>query len=94
MIDKATLRIFFTISGRERLYLRQADVVTAYLNADMDEEVYIKLPKICGDDSNQVRPLLKALWSPESGTTMEQQVCNFHERRGIYSIGKGQVFLL
>ena len=54
VVDKATLRIFFTISGRERLYLRQADVVTAYLNANMYEEVYIKLPKICEDNSNQV----------------------------------------
>ena len=57
-MDKTTLRIFFTISGRERLYLRQADDVTVYLNATiyiyMDKEVYIKLPKICGDNSCQV----------------------------------------
>ena len=39
--------------------MRQADVVTAYLNADMPDEVYIKLPKICGDDPNMVRRLCK-----------------------------------
>ena len=59
VVDKATLRIFFTISGREKLFIRQADVVTAYLNAAMDEEVFIKLPKICGDNSTQVQQLFK-----------------------------------
>ena len=62
MIDKALLRIFFTIAGREHLFMRQADVITAYLNAKMDNEVYIKLPIICGDDNNYVRRLLKALY--------------------------------
>ena len=42
--------------------MRQADVVTAYLNADMPDEVYIKLPKICGDDPSMVRRLYKALY--------------------------------
>ena len=42
--------------------MRQADVVTAYLNATMPDEVYIKLPKICGDDPSMVRRLYKALY--------------------------------
>jgi hypothetical protein len=34
-VDKAlyTTHIFLTISGQEKIYLRQAGVVTAYLNA-------------------------------------------------------------
>ena len=45
VIDKTTLWIFLTIVGRNKLFIRQADVVTAYLNAEMNEEVYIRLPE-------------------------------------------------
>ena len=84
MVDKAMLRIFFTMPGRERLYLRQADVVTAYLNADMDKEVYIKLPKICGDDSNQVRALLKALYGhPKAGQLWNNKFVTFMKEEGF-----------
>ena len=93
MVDKATLRIFFTISGRERLYLRQADVVTAYLNADMDEEVYIKLPKICGDDSNQVRPLLKALYGhPKAGQLWNNKFVTFMNEEGFIQSVRDKCF--
>ena len=33
VVDKTTLRLFFTLVGRKQLFIRQADVVTAYLNA-------------------------------------------------------------
>ena len=72
VVDKATLRIFFTISGREKLYIRQADVVTAYLNAAMDEEVFIKLPKICGYDLKSSMTASQGfIRSPEGRTTLE-----------------------
>ena len=42
--------------------------MTAYLNAEMDEEVYIKLLSICGDDEALVRQLWKALYGhPKAG---------------------------
>ena len=52
-----TSNIFYYPRERELLkyiYIRQADVVTAYLNAALDEEVFIKLPKVCGDNPTQV----------------------------------------
>ena len=41
--------------------LCQVDVVTAFLNAALPEVCFIKLPKVCGDPENNVRPLFKAL---------------------------------
>ena len=38
---------FFTMVARKKLFMRQADVVTAYLNANMPHEVYVKLTYIC-----------------------------------------------
>ena len=54
MVDKITLRLFLTLVGRKQLFIRQADVVTAYLNIAMPDEVYVKLPGICGDDPSLV----------------------------------------
>ena len=54
--------------GRRQLFLRQADVVIAYLHAAMPDEVDIKLPAICGDDPNMVRQLLRTLYGhPKAG---------------------------
>ena len=49
VVDKSTLRIFFTLVGRKGLKMRQADVITAYLNAEMTDEVFVKLLTSCGD---------------------------------------------
>ena len=78
MIDKASLQIFFTIAGREHLFMRQADVITACLNADKDGEVFTKLPKICGDDTNMVPRLLKALYGhPKAGQLWKRKFMSF-----------------
>ena len=39
VVDKTTLRLFFTMAARKKLFMRQADVVTAYLNAEIVEIV-------------------------------------------------------
>ena len=64
--------------GRRQLFLRQADVITAYLNAQMPDEVYIKLPKICGDEDNLVRRLWKALYGhPKAGNLWNSDFVKF-----------------
>ena len=62
VVAKTTLQLFFTMVGRNNLFLRQVDIITAYLNTEMPDEVYIKLPSICGDDADMVRRLLHALF--------------------------------
>ena len=48
-------------------------MVTAYLNGEIDNEVYFKLLPICGDDASLVCQMWNAfVWSSEGGTTLEQ----------------------
>ena len=49
-----------------------------YLNADMLDEEYIKLSKICGDDSDMVRHLQKALYGhPKAGKLWNNDFVGF-----------------
>ena len=70
--------------GRKRLFLRQADVITAYLNANMPDEVYIKLPKICGDAVDLVCRLWKALYGhPKAGNLWNTDFVEFMLQEGF-----------
>ena len=59
VVDKTTIRLFFRMVGRRQLFLRQADVVTAYSNSTMPDEVCVCLPSICGDQPGYVQRLFK-----------------------------------
>ena len=75
--DTMLIRLFFAIVGRHKMFLKQGDVVTAYLNADMDEQVYIKLPEICGDKAGFVREIWKALYGhPKAGQLWNNSFVN------------------
>ena len=64
--------------AKKQLFLRHADVVTACLNASMPDEVYIKLPSICGDNPDIVRKLLRALCNhSKSGNLWKTDFINF-----------------
>ena len=61
VVDKTTLCLLFTMAARKKLFMMQADVVMAYLNANMPDEVFVKLPTL-------VRRLQKALYGhPSAG---------------------------
>ena len=92
-MDKAKKRIFFTISGREKLYLKQADVVIAYWNATMDEEVYIKLPKISVDDLVKVRRFFRALYGhPKAGQLWNNKFVSFMNNKGFIQSVRDKCF--
>lgn len=40
-----SIRLAFAIAARERMHIRQYDVTTAYLNGNLEEEVFMELPK-------------------------------------------------
>ena len=61
-MDKTTIRIFLAFAAQRKYFICQVDVVTAFLNAALPEVCFIKLPKVCGDPENYVRPLFKALY--------------------------------
>ena len=84
VVDKTTLRLVFTMAAIKNLFMTQADVVTAYLNADMPAEVYIKLPRICGDDATMVRRLQKALYGhPKAGQLWNKEFVGFSRDEGF-----------
>ena len=56
VVEKSTLRLFLTIVAEKKLHMRQGDVVS-YSLPPMTNEVYIKLPTICGDPSQSARRL-------------------------------------
>jgi hypothetical protein len=57
----ATLKILLAVAAADGLELRQADVKTAFLNGNLEEEVYLKPPPEAGN-GEKVWRLSKALY--------------------------------
>ena len=49
VVDKNTLRLFLHLAASEHMYLKHTDIVSAFIQADMEGEVYVILSEICGD---------------------------------------------
>ena len=93
VVDKSTLRLFFTLVAEKKLHIRQGDVVTAYLNAPMTDEVYIKLPIICGDPTHSVRRLLKAIYGhPKAGQLWNDKFVSFMISMGFLQCSRDPCF--
>ncbi|XP_077252436.1 uncharacterized protein LOC143891806 [Tasmannia lanceolata] len=60
----STIRILLAIASIYKLVIHQMDVKTAFLNGDLDEEIYIKQPEgfIVTGHENQVCKLIKPLY--------------------------------
>ncbi|MCP3677051.1 MAG: hypothetical protein GY721_05525, partial [Deltaproteobacteria bacterium] len=74
-----SLRILFALSIQFGLKLHQLDVVAAFLNGELDHEIYMKQPRGFGDGSPRVCRLRKAiyglkqssrLWNADLHTTL------------------------
>ncbi|GKF68576.1 retrovirus-related pol polyprotein from transposon TNT 1-94, partial [Tanacetum coccineum] len=59
-----TVRIFLALAAQLKLPVYQFDVKSAFLNGDLDEEVYVLQPQgfVTGDSENKVYKLNKALY--------------------------------
>jgi hypothetical protein len=63
VVDKVSLRLFFALTAMHSLFLRSFDVKTAFLNAEIDESKYIRLPQqFFMQEGIKVRKLKKALY--------------------------------
>lgn len=62
-----SLRTLAAIAAERGMALRQYDVVGAYLNADLDEEIYMRQPPGYDDRSGKVLRLQKALYGLKQG---------------------------
>ena len=61
-----TLRVLLTITALEDLELSQLDFKSAYLNGEIEEEVYMELPDRY-KERNKVRRLNKAIYGTRQG---------------------------
>ncbi len=57
-----TIRTICALAAQHGLHLSSADVVSAYLNADLEEDVYLSQPVDFSDGSDKVLKLNKALY--------------------------------
>ncbi|CDF39897.1 unnamed protein product [Chondrus crispus] len=64
VIKFTTIRLLLALVAHYDLELHQMDVVTAFLNGDLDEDIYMEQPEGCVDKSksDHVCKLLKALY--------------------------------
>lgn len=57
-----TVRTVLSIAAREKLYLRQFDIKTAFLYGTVNEEIYMRQPEGFEDGTTRVCKLLKSLY--------------------------------
>ena len=62
VVSWPTFQAFWAICAKEDLEMRQLDVTTAFLNAPLEEVIYMKLPPGFAAASNAVLRLWKALY--------------------------------
>ena len=79
-----TLRVLLCIAAVQRWHVQQMDVETAFLNGEMREEVYMRLPPgVSGAGTRRVWRLRKALY----GTKQASRVWNEHVDSTLRSLG-------
>ena len=60
----STIRLFLAVAVRSKMHLHQIDVKTAYLNGDLNNEIYMKEPQQFGDKNfpSKVLRLRKSIY--------------------------------
>ena len=62
VIRYESIRILFAIAAQFKLVIHQMDVTTAFLNGDLQEEIYMKIPDGVDAPDNMVCRLRKSLY--------------------------------
>jgi hypothetical protein len=82
VVDRVSLRIFLAAVAEMGWELCQADVKTAFLNADNPGKEFVRLPvEVVGSESERTRILLKALY----GLQRAPNICNLGTDSGIHT---------
>lgn len=72
VVKSATNKALFAITAHKRLHSHQCDAVTAFLNSQLWEKVYIKQPEFFHNGNlDQVLMLLKALYSLKQSARLQ-----------------------
>lgn len=62
VVRHSVIRLFLSLAAQHKLLVNHIDVVAAYLNADLDEEVYMMQPPMFDNNTSQVCKLQKSLY--------------------------------
>ena len=86
-----SLHILIALSVQHGLKLHQVDVTTAFLNGDLEEEVYMQQPKefVSQGEERLVCKLKKSILWPETvSMLLEHNTRHSFEANGVYSVIK------
>jgi len=80
-----SLRITIAIASLNKWNLKQLDIKAAYLNADLNEKIYIKIPKVDRNyNKNKEWLLKKALYGlKQAGRMWNEEITNFLKSIGL-----------
>lgn len=70
VVSKAALRIFLTLAAIEDLEVEQLDIKTAFLNAEIQEEIYMAVPEGVVESPGKVLRLRKSLYGLKQAPRM------------------------
>ncbi|CAN0504135.1 unnamed protein product, partial [Discosporangium mesarthrocarpum] len=79
----STVRLLTAVANEQRLELIHFDAEQAFLHADIDEEVFVRLPPGCGDLSGKTVRLHRALY----GCNQSSRAWNMHLTATLKSFG-------
>jgi hypothetical protein len=80
----ASIRTLLALAAKYQLEIQQIDVKTAFLYGDLDEEIYIELPKGYDDDDTLVCTLVKSIYRLKQAPRVWYKVINaFFKRQGF-----------
>lgn len=75
VVRYATIRMLLAIAVQERMHLHQIDVSTAYLNSELNEDVYMKPPEGFNETHGKVLKLRKAIYGlKQSGRAWNEKL--------------------
>eukprot|EP00873_Tetraselmis_striata_P025534 jgi/Tetstr1/445798/TSEL_033444.t1 len=62
VVKLSTLRTCLTVAAARGMHIHHIDIETAFLNASLKEEIYMRQPKGAEDGTDNVLPLLKSIY--------------------------------
>jgi hypothetical protein len=78
-----TIRLLFALATRYHLHIHVVDVISAYLNGKLDEEIYMQQPALYHNGTTHVWKLNKALY----GLKQSGRVWNLEPNTSFISHG-------
>lgn len=77
VVRTTSLRIMFALAVKLKLKIHQVDAITAFLQGDLEEEIYMEQPEAYNDNSGRVCRLNKAIYGlKQAGRQWNIKLCD------------------